>query len=147
MEKQKEEQAAAGFKAQQLQQKQQLAADSEGEEEESKETQNSNTEDTIIDTSATNPEEAEGDDTALGEIDEILDDNYQQAVQNRQRQGLSATKLQAEPSHFHLAALEKERARRPLKKAADLQQETEESKQENWVVTDNIPMKNFAQLV
>ena len=57
-----------------------MAADSEGEEEESKETQNSNTEATIIDTSATNPEEAEGDDTALGEIDEILDDNYQQAV-------------------------------------------------------------------
>ena len=83
----------------------------------------------------------------MGEIDSILDESYAKAVSDRQRQGLNGSRLQAEPSHFHLATLEQERARRPLKKATDLQPNTEEEKQENWVVTDTISMKNFEQLV
>ena len=57
---------------------------------------------------------------------------------------MNASRLQAEPSHFHLAALAQERQRRPLKKLTQAAPaELEETKEENWVVTDNISMVNF----
>jgi len=42
-----------------------------------------------------------------------------------------------------LAALEKERSKRPLKKASEQQAPGEDEKEENWVVTDKISMVNF----
>ena len=45
-----------------------------------------------------------------------------------------------------MAALEKERRLRPLKKAAD-HKAGEEDKHENWVVTDHISMANFKHYV
>lgn len=83
----------------------------------------------------------------MGEIDELLGESYSKAVSDRQRQGLTGSRLQAEPSHFHLAALEKERSKRPLKKASEQQAPGEDEKEENWVVTDKISMVNFKQLV
>ena len=46
-------------------------------------------------------------DLDLQEIDDILGEGeaYKRAVSESQRQGLKSSRLQAEPSHFHLAAL------------------------------------------
>ena len=118
--------------------------DSEGEEEESKEVrittnilspQDDPAANMTIDTrdeeskiaAANNDIEERKDD----EIDEILEESksYTKAISDRLKQGSNLSRLQAEPSHFHLAALAQERQRNPLKKITDtVPAEGEESK-------------------
>ena len=85
----------------------------------------------------------------LDQIDEIVGESssFTKAVKEQQKLGENASRLQAEPSHFHLAALEQERKRRPDKKLGESNATGEEEKEENWVVTDKVSMVNFKQLV
>jgi len=80
----------------------------------------------------------------LDEIDEMLGEGYNKAVTDRARLGANPSRLQAEPSHFHLKTLAEERSHRPLKKLTQsAPADGEDSKEENWVVTDKISMVNF----
>ena len=99
----------------------------------------------MIDTSGAE----ESKNSELDEIDEMLGDGYTKAVTDRARQGANPSRLQAEPSHFHLKTLAEERSKRPLKKLTQSApaEDGADSKEENWVVTDKISMVNFKQIV
>ena len=78
------------------------------------------------------------------QIDEILDSStsYSTAV-DQSRLFKTNISSQAEPSHFHLAAVENER-KNPTITAANAKLPTAE---QQWVIKDNIKMDNFKDLV
>ena len=84
----------------------------------------------------------------LGQIDEIIEESksYSQAVSDSQRPG-QGHRLQAEPSRFYMAAQMQDRKNNSASAAATKKDSNdggqEEEKQENWVVTDKMPMVNF----
>ena len=87
----------------------------------------------------------------LDQIDEIIKESksFSKAVSESQRPNLG-NRLQAEPSRFYMAAQVQDRKNTAAKTAAgakDAADGQEEEKQENWVVTDKMPMINFKQLV
>ena len=114
-----------------LDKKQRDGNQSEGEDEESKDAKStiaqSDSETVMINTSAIEPQESnESIEESKGEPQDDIDGilvgsaSYDQAVNESQRMTQNASRLQAEPSHFHLAALAQERARRPMKTLADM---------------------------
>ena len=67
-------------------------------------------------------EDAAGLDDAIdGDIDDALGGSadFKKAVEERKKIGNNVNRLQAEPSHFHLAQIENERRLRPLKKLSE----------------------------
>ena len=78
------------------------------------------------------------------QIDEIVGSSkdYQTAV-DQSRLFTTSSRLQAEPSHFHLAAVANER-KNPTITAKNAGLPTSE---QSWVIADNIKMDNFKDLV